>query len=151
MYVYPLVFDRRVATIPEVRDAEQRNMHYRRYRTGIHNMSVYTADDMEALLQQMHYAVGTGNTVIPAESVRHAFVRACVATIKILLVTKKRTVCAADLTLFDEQVCVMMLLLYLSTVFFTANSYLSGEAVTKLTCCCSPRYTGSQETQHCSP
>ena len=40
------------------------------------------------------------------------FVRACVATIKILLVTKKRTVCAADLTLFDEQVCVMMLLLY---------------------------------------
>ena len=67
-------------------------------------MKVYTADDMLALLQQMHYAVGTGNKVIPQEAVRHAFVAACSALVKLVLILKKRVVKEAELVFFDEQV-----------------------------------------------
>ena len=98
------VFDRRLAQIPVVRDPDQRQMPYRRYRTGIHNMKVYTADDMLALLQQMHYAVGTGNTVIPQEAVRNAFISACVALVKMVVILKKRVVKEAELVFFDEKV-----------------------------------------------
>ena len=49
-----------LAAIPVVRDPEQRNMHYRQFNTGITSMSVFTGDDMIALLQQLPYVVGTG-------------------------------------------------------------------------------------------
>ena len=52
--------DSRLAGIPMVRDPLTRNLHYRAFSTGISSMSVFTADDMVALVQQLPYVVGSG-------------------------------------------------------------------------------------------
>ena len=55
------VVDSRLANIPMVvRDPLTRNLHYRSFSTGVTSMSVFTADDMVALVQQLPYVVGTG-------------------------------------------------------------------------------------------
>lgn len=53
------IVDDRLANIPIARGVS-RNLHYRPFATGISTMSVFTADDMIALLQQLPYVVGTG-------------------------------------------------------------------------------------------
>ena len=56
----PNVVDARLAAIPMVRDPMARNLHYRAFNTGVSPMSVFTADDMIALLQQFPFVIGTG-------------------------------------------------------------------------------------------
>ena len=52
--------DDRLSMTPMVRDDMVRGIHYRKFSTGVASMSVFTADDMVALLQQLPYVVGTG-------------------------------------------------------------------------------------------
>ena len=52
-------------------------------------MSVFTADDCTALIQQMGYVVGTGVAVIPDLASAQGFVLACNLTRKVLLICKK--------------------------------------------------------------
>ena len=104
------VVDTRLAAIPMVRDPMTRNVHYRAFNTGISSMSVFTADDMISLLQQLPFVVGTGtgtplsphftpilfrlctfiSAVIPDEDSAHAFIAASSATRKMLVLLKKR-------------------------------------------------------------
>lgn len=62
-YTNDIVVDERLAKIPMVRDVLTRNLHYRAFSTGISSMSVFTADDMVALVQQLPYVVGTGTGI----------------------------------------------------------------------------------------
>ena len=57
------VVDSRLARIPMVRDPLTRNLHYRAFSTGISSMSVFTADDMVALVQQLPFVVGSGTGI----------------------------------------------------------------------------------------
>ena len=54
------VIDTRLRSIPMVRDPHVRGLHYRGFNSGVASMSVFTADDFIALLQQLPYVVGTG-------------------------------------------------------------------------------------------
>ena len=110
-----------------VRDPNIRSLHYRKFNNGIADMSVFTADDCIALLQQLPYAVGTGDKLIPAEVQRsfvvpglkdpktgkdmiatetvncnEAFVKACKCVLEILSVLKKYSVTNSDLDLLDK-------------------------------------------------
>ena len=54
------IIDERLSSSPVVRDPHVRGLHYRAFNSGIATMSVFTADDYIALLQQLPYVVGTG-------------------------------------------------------------------------------------------
>ena len=125
--VLNIEFDSRFAAMEPVRDPHIRMMHYRKFANGIADMSVFTADDCIALLQQLPYAVGTGNNIIPGEVDRtfevpgeidpetgknrvftervncnEAFVTACKVVTEILSILKKREVSTNDLDLLDK-------------------------------------------------
>lgn len=67
-------------------------------------MSVYTADDMVALLQQLPYVVGDGCAVIRDSACARAFVSAAVVTRNILSVLKLRSVEAHHLELLENEI-----------------------------------------------
>lgn len=79
-------------------------MHTRQFNHGVSKMSVFTADDMIALVQQFPYVVGTGTAVIRDRACAAAFVAAAVVTRNILSVMKQRVVEAIDLEYLDEEV-----------------------------------------------
>ena len=88
--------------MPVARDPAQRCLHYRRFRTGITSMSMFTADDMVALTQQMHYAVGLDASVLVNPVVRHAFIAANSLVLKMLIILKKRVVTEDELMFLHE-------------------------------------------------
>ena len=98
------VIDRRLSKWPPVRDPQQRMMHTRQFNKGIANMSVYTADDMIALLQQMPFVVGGGVAVIKDAACAKSFVAAAVITRNILSVMKQREVTNDDLVFLGEEI-----------------------------------------------
>lgn len=70
--------DRRFGALLPARDADVRLLHYRSFRYGVTNMSIFTADDMISILQQMQFVVGTGTEIIlKTEFYADAFVKAC--------------------------------------------------------------------------
>lgn len=104
MLIIITVFDTRLGAIPIARATDQRGLHYRRFGSGIASMSVFTADDMTALIQQMPFAVGTGTTVLKSRPVATAFVTACRISIRMLMVLKMRSVDERYLLPFEDGV-----------------------------------------------
>ena len=93
-----------------VHDPTQRMMHYRRFKSGIADMKVFTADDCIALLQQLPYVIGTEVRIISerfevdgAEVLcGDELLKACITTREILSLLKKRELKESDLDLLDE-------------------------------------------------
>lgn len=98
------VLDDRLKKWPPVRDPAQRMMHTRQFNSGVSGMSVFTADDMIALLQQLPFVVGTGTSVIGDRQCAAAFVAAAVVTRNILSVMKQREVFDDDLLFLEQEV-----------------------------------------------
>ena len=102
--------DRRLGKVQPVCYPQNRVLHYRKFRNGIADMKVYTADDCMALLQQLPYVIGTSGGIIPDTAEREgrvvdcgqAVVKACVCTREILSILKKREVSEDDLNILDE-------------------------------------------------
>ena len=107
-----------------------RDMHWRKFVNGIAEMSVFTADDCIAILQQIPYVVGTGTKIIPdlvkrehdtgkkdpitGDSImitelvncNEAFVKACKCVLEILSILKKRQVTKDNLEQLDRGWCL---------------------------------------------
>ena len=52
------VVNQRLGFMPVARDPLVRTLHYRRFRNGLLDMSVFTHDDEVALMQQLPYIIG---------------------------------------------------------------------------------------------
>ena len=93
------IIDARLLLIPRVKNAKQRCMHYRMFRSGITGFGKFTADDHVALIQQLPYVIGTTSTVIRTVDVKHrkALIGAINACRIIYLTLKKRQVNEHDL------------------------------------------------------
>ena len=61
----------------------------------------WTGSDHVALIQQMHFVVGTDAGVIRDDATRRAFVQACLTVLTILIFLKKRSVSHEALTTLD--------------------------------------------------
>ena len=96
--------DERLGKWPPVRDPSQRMMHSRQFNSGVSRMSVFTADDMIALLQQLPFVVGCGDAVIADRVCATAFVRAAVVTRNILSVMKQREVSEGDIDFLTGEI-----------------------------------------------
>lgn len=96
---------RRLKAIPPVRDPQQRCLHTRQFNRGIANMSVFTADDMIALLQQLPYVVGGSSTaVINDVQCASAFTSGAFTVLRILSTLKSRNVTDDALEEMEVQV-----------------------------------------------
>lgn len=101
------VLDDRLKRWPPVRDPMQRMMHTRQFNSGLSGISVHTADDMVALLQQFPFVVGAGCAVIKHPVCAAAFVSAAVVTRNILSVLKLREVGTGDLQFLEREILKM--------------------------------------------
>ena len=97
------VLDHRLKQIPPVRDPVQRCMHYCGFPSGITGWGKWTADDHVALIQQLQYAVGTGELVLRADPTpRKAFISACTNLRAILVLLKKREITELELSILHN-------------------------------------------------
>ena len=91
--------------MPPVRDPQQRCLHTRQFNNGIANMSVFTADDMIALLQQLPYIVGASSTaVIKDLQCANNFSAGAFTTLRILSTLKGRSVSDEDLVTMHTRI-----------------------------------------------
>ena len=107
LFILPEV-TRRLKVMPPVRDPQQRCLHTRQFNNGIANISVFTADDMMALLQHLPYVVGANSTaVIKDQQCANAFSAGAFTALRILSTLKARTVTENDLQLMSDRVSVI--------------------------------------------
>ena len=72
-------------------------MFFRKFNRGLRGWGKWTGDDHVALIQQIPYCLGTGPHIIPHDSIRKDFIKACFSVQRMYILMKRDEVNEQDL------------------------------------------------------